>query len=92
MLDDKSISNGVRITDPFESFDVLNSKFNAMMFDFIYLYDAYLDNDEHFIESYMSIFDIHFINAEPFNMGMEKNSRMMCILKDFTPWDDDKNE
>ena len=42
------------------------------------------DNDEHFIEPYMSIFDIHSINTEPFNMGMDENPRILHISKDIT--------
>ena len=51
---------------------------------FAYLCDLYYDNDEHFVEPYMSIFNIHFINTEPFNIGMEENSRMMRIPKGVT--------
>ena len=52
---------------------------------FAYLCDLSCDNDEHLIESYMSIFNIHFMNDEPFNMGMEENSCMMHIPKGVTP-------
>ena len=52
--------------------------------NFAYLCDASYDNDEHFIEPYMSIFDIHSINTEPFNIGMDENPRIFYISKDVT--------
>ena len=33
----------------------------------------------------MSIFDIHSINTEPFNMGMNENPHILYISKDVTP-------
>ena len=53
--------------------------------NFAYLCDVSYDNDEHLVEPYMSIFNIHSINAKPVNMSMEKNSCMLCIPKDITP-------
>ena len=53
--------------------------------NFAYLRDVFYDNDEHFIEPYMSTFNIYFINTEPFNMGLEENSHMSRIPKDVTP-------
>ena len=42
-----------------------------MKSNFAYLCDFSYDNDEHFIEPYMSTFNIHSINTELFNMGMD---------------------
>ena len=53
--------------------------------NFAYLCDLSLDNDEHFIEPYMSIFDIYSINTEPFNLCTNKNPRILHISKDVTP-------
>ena len=72
------------IASLFESFDVSNFKYDAMKYDFAYLYDLSFDNDEHFIKSYMSIFDIHSFNTEPFNMGTDENPRILHISKDVT--------
>ena len=58
--------------------------FNAMNSNLAYLYDLSFDNDEHFIEPYMSIFDIHSINTEPFNLGTNENPRILHISKDVT--------
>ena len=33
----------------------------------------------------MSIFGIHSINTEPFNMGTDENRRILYISKDVTP-------
>ena len=33
----------------------------------------------------MSIFDIHSINTEPFNLGTDENPRILHISKDVTP-------
>ena len=52
--------------------------------NFAYLCDASYDNDEHLIESYMSIFNIHSINTKPFNMGTNENSHILHISKDVT--------
>ena len=73
MFEDTPTSDDVCIASLFESFDVPNSKYDAMKFDSSYLCDLSFDNDEHFIEPYMSIFDIHSINTELFNMGTNKN-------------------
>ena len=73
------------IASLFESFDVSNFKYDAMKYDFAYLCDLFLNNDEHFIESNMSIFDIYSINIEPFNMGIDENPRILHISKDVTP-------
>ena len=75
----------------FESFDVPNSKYDAMKSNFAYLCDLSFDNDEHFIEPYMSIFDIHSINTEPFNMDTDENLRTSHISKDVTP-EENENE
>ena len=56
-----------------------------MKSNFAYLCDLSFDNDEHFIEPYMSIFDIHSINTKPFNMGIEERYHMLHIPKDVTP-------
>ena len=72
------------IASLFESFDVSNFKYDAIKFDFAYLCNLSF-NDEHFIEPYMSIFDIHSINTEPFNMGIDESPRILHILKDVTP-------
>ena len=55
-----------------------------MKYDIPYLCDLSFDNNEHFIEPYMSIFDIHSINTKPFNMGTEENPRILHISKDVT--------
>ena len=55
--------NDIYIASLFESFNVSNSKYDAMKSNFTYLCDLSFDNDEHFIEPYMSIFDIHSINT-----------------------------
>ena len=51
---------------------------------FAYLCDLSYHNDEHFIEPYMSIFDIHSINTEPFNIDMDENPHILHISKDVT--------
>ena len=56
-----------------------------MKSNFAYLCDLSFDNNEHFIKPYMSIVDIHSINIEPFNMGMDENPRILHISKDITP-------
>ena len=73
------------IANIFESFDVPNSKYDAMKYDFVYFCDVSYDNDEYFIEPYMSILDIHSINIKLFNVGMDENHRILYILKDVTP-------
>ena len=55
-----------------------------MKFDFAYLNDLSFDNDEHLIEPYMNIFNIHIINIKPFNMGTDENPRILHISKDVT--------
>ena len=55
-----------------------------MKSNFAYLCDLSLDNDEHFIEPYMSIFDIHSINTEPFNISTDENPCILLILKMLT--------
>ena len=65
------------IPNLFESSDVLNLKFNAMNSNFAYFCYLSFDNDENFIEPYMSIFDIHSINTEPFNLGTDENPRTL---------------
>ena len=62
-----------------------------MKYDFAYLCDLSFDNDEHFIEPYMSIFDIHSINTEPFNMDTDENLRTSHISKGVTP-EENENE
>lgn len=50
MFDDTPTPYDICIANLFESFDVLNSKYNAMKSNFAYLCDLSYDNDEHFIE------------------------------------------
>ena len=85
LFKDEPTPNDIYIPSLFESSDVLNLKFNAMNSNFAYFCDLSFDNDENFIEPYMSIFDIHSINTEPFNMGTDKNSRILHISKDVSP-------
>ena len=61
------------------------SKYDAMKSNFAYLCDVSYDNDDHFIEPYMSIFDIHSINTKPFKLGMDEDPRILHISKDVTP-------
>ena len=46
---DKPTLDDIYIANLFESFDVPNSKYDAMKYDFAYLCDLSFDNDEHFI-------------------------------------------
>ena len=85
MFEDTPTSDDVCIASLFESFDVPNSKYDAMKSNFTYLCDFSFDNDEHFIEPYMSIFDIHSINTESFNIGKDENPCILHISKDVTP-------
>ena len=85
MFKDEHTSDDICIPSLFESSDVLNLKFNAVNSNFTYLYDLYFDNDEHFIEPYISIFDIHSINTEPFNLDTDENPRILHISKDVIP-------
>ena len=82
---DEPTPDNIFIANLFEYFDVPNSKYDAMKSNFAYLCDLSFDNDEHFIKPYISIFDIHSINTEPFNMGMDENPRILHISKDVTP-------
>ena len=56
-----------------------------MKFDFTYLCDLSFDNDDYFIEPYMSIFDVYSINTEPFNLSINENTFILYISKDVTP-------
>ena len=56
-----------------------------MKSNFAYLCNVSYDNDEHLIEPYMSIFDIHYINTELFKRGMDENPRILYISKDVNP-------
>ena len=55
-----------------------------MKSNFTYLCDLSFDNDKHFIKPYMSIFCIHSINTERFNMGTDENPHILHISKDVT--------
>ena len=85
LFEDEPTPDDIYIPSLFESSDVLNLKFNAMNSNFAYLCDLSFDNDKHFIEPYMSIFDIYSINTEPFNLGTDENPRILHISKDVTP-------
>ena len=63
LFDNAPTHDCICIADLFKSFDVPNSKYDAVKSNFSYLCDFSYDNDEHFIEPYMSIFDIHSINT-----------------------------
>ena len=84
LFEDKPTPDDIYIPSLFESSDVLNLKFNVMNSSYAYLCDLSFDNDEHFIEPYMSIFDIHSINIKPFNMGTNENPHILHISKDVT--------
>ena len=79
LFDDIPTPNDIYIANLFESFNILNSKYDAIKSNFTYLCDLSFNNDEHFIEPYMSIFDIHSINTEPFNMGTNENPYILHI-------------
>ena len=79
IFDDTPTSDDIYIANLFESFDVPNSKYDTMKYNFAYLCNLSYDNDEHFIEPYISIFDIYSINTEPFNIGTDKNPRILHI-------------
>ena len=85
LFDDVFVSDDVCTANLFESDDVLNTKLNVMKSNFAYLFDVYPDGDVHFIEPYMSIFDIHSIDTEPFNIGTDTDPRILHISKDVTP-------
>ena len=56
---------------------------------FAYLCDLSYDNDKHFIELYMSIFNIYFINTKPFKMGIED---AYCVFQKVLLRNGDKNQ
>ena len=84
LFKDEPTPDDIYIPSLFESSNVLNLKFNAMNSNFAYFCDISFNNDEHFIEPYMSIFDIHSINTKPFNLDMDENPRILYISKDVT--------
>ena len=63
----------------------MNSKVNAMKYDFAYLFNVFSDGSMHCIDQNTCIFDIHSIRTEPFNIGTENEPRILHILKDVTP-------
>ena len=81
LFDDATTPDDIYIANLFESFGVPNFKYDAMKSNFTYLCDLSFDNNEHFIEPYMSIFDIYSINTELFNMGTDAKSSHIVYLK-----------
>ena len=55
--------------------DAFFSKFNAITFDFTYLFDVYSNGNVHTLNHIMSISHLNFLHTEPFNISETKSPK-----------------
>ena len=85
LFKDTTIGDNLCAFPIFEINDVMNSKVNAMKYDFTYLFDDFSDGSVHCIDQNTCIFDIYSICTKPFNISTENEPCILHISKDVTP-------
>ena len=60
--------------------DAFFSKFNAITFDFTYLFDVYSNGNVHTLNHIMSISHLNYIHIEPFNISDTELSKELQLV------------